>query len=61
MDAPGSDDEAEHLAVWWCPPGGDGTMRVLRARGAWRCVMPARRSGAKFRLVACDARQAVLV
>ena len=31
------------------------------ARGAWRCVMPARRSGAKFRLAACDARQAVLV
>jgi len=24
-------------------------------RGAWRCVMPARRSGAKFRLAACDA------
>jgi len=29
--------------------------------GAWRCVMSARRSGAKFRLAACDARQAVLV
>jgi len=37
MDAPGGDDEAEHLAVWWCLPGGDGTVRVLRARGAWRC------------------------
>jgi len=47
--------------VWWCPPGGDGAVRVLRARGAWRCVMPARRSGAKFRLAVCDARQAVLV
>jgi len=34
MDALGGDDETERLAVWWCPPGGDDTMRVLRARGA---------------------------
>jgi len=26
------------------PPGGDGAVMVLRACGAWRCVMPARRS-----------------
>jgi len=61
MDAPGGDDEVGRLAVWWCPLGGGGTERVLQARGAWRRVMPARRSGAKFRLAACDARQAVLV
>jgi len=24
-------------------PGGDGAEVILQARGAWRCVMPARR------------------
>jgi len=52
MVAPGSDGRAGRLAVWWCPPGGSGTMRVLQAHSAWQCVMPARRSGAKFRLAA---------
>jgi len=61
MEAPGDDAETRSLAVWWCPPGGGGTVRVLLARGVWRCVMPARRSGAKFRLAACDARQVILV
>jgi len=50
MVAPSGDDETGRLAAWWCPPGDGGTVRVLWARGAWRCVMPARRSGAKFRL-----------
>jgi len=40
------------LAVEWSPPGDDGAVMMLLARGAWRCVIPARRSGAKFRLVA---------
>jgi len=51
MAPPGGDGGAGRLAAWWCPPGGGGTVRVLQARGAWRCVMPARRFGAKFRLV----------
>jgi len=29
--------------------------------GAWRCEMPARRSGTKFHLATREARQAVLV
>jgi len=52
MVASGGDGGAGRLAAWWCPPGGGGTRRVLRARGTWRCVMPARRSRAKFRLAA---------
>ena len=52
MDAPGGDDEAGRMAVWWCPPGSSGTVRELQARGAWRCGMPAKRSEAKFRLAA---------
>jgi len=39
-------------AARWCPPGGDDAVLILQALGAWRCVMPARRSGAKFRLAA---------
>jgi len=46
MAAPGGDDGAGRLAARWCPPGGGSTVRILQARGAWRCVMPARRSGA---------------
>jgi len=30
----------------WSPPGGDDAMIILQGLGAWRCVMPARRSGA---------------
>jgi len=29
MDAPGGDDGAGRLAVGWCPPGGDGAVRIL--------------------------------
>ena len=50
-----------HLAAGWSPPGGDGVVRILLALGTWRCVMPARRFGPRFRLMAWDARQAVLV
>ena len=49
------------LAVGRRTPGGDDAEVILQARGAWRCVIPAKQSGAKFRLAACDARQAVLV
>ena len=52
MAAPSGDDEAWHLAARWCPPGGSGAVWILQARGAWRCVMPDRQSGAKFRLAA---------
>jgi len=45
---PGGDDGAGRLAVRWYPLGSGGAARILRACGAWRCVMPARRSGAKF-------------
>jgi len=45
--APSSDDRAGRLAARWCPLGGGGVVRILQARGAWRCVMPARRSGAR--------------
>jgi len=50
-----------HRAARWYPLGGDGTVLILQVLGTWQCVMPARRSGAKFRLAALDARQAVLV
>jgi len=50
MGAPGGDGESGRLAVWWCPPCGSSIVRVLLAHGAWRCGMPARRSGTKFRL-----------
>jgi len=50
MVAPGGDGESGRLVVWGCPPGGSGTVRVLLTHGAWRCGMPARRSGSKFRL-----------
>jgi len=43
------------------PLGSDDAEVILQARGAWRCVIPARRSGAKLRLAACDACQTVLV
>jgi len=61
MGAPGGDDSAWRLAAGWCPPCGDGAVMSLQAPGAWWCVMPARRSGARFRLAAWDARQADLV
>ena len=32
------------LATGRNPLGGDGVVMILQARGAWRCVMPARRS-----------------
>jgi len=32
------------LATGWSLPGGDGAVMILQARGAWRCVMPVRRS-----------------
>jgi len=50
------------------PPGGDDAVMMLQARGAWRCVMPARRCVMPARrsepsvcLTTWDARQAVLV
>jgi len=43
------------------PPGGDNAVMMLQARGAWRCVMPARRSEPSVCLAMWDARQAVLV
>jgi len=48
MDAPGGDEGAGRLATGCCPPGGGGgsAVRILQERGAWRCVMHARRSGA---------------
>jgi len=49
--APGGDDEW-CLAAGRSPPGGDGAVMILQARGAWRYVMPARRSGPRFRLTA---------
>jgi len=52
MDAPGGDEGAGRVAAGWCPPGSGGAVRILQERGAWQCVMPARRSGAKFRLAA---------
>jgi len=52
MAAPDGDDGAGPMAVWWWLPGGGGTVRILQARGALRCVMRVRRSGAKFRLAA---------
>jgi len=33
-------------------PGGDSSVMIMQALGAWQCVMPARWSGAKFRLAA---------
>jgi len=39
--APGGGGEWR-LAGWWIPLGGDGVVMMLQARGAWRCVMPAR-------------------
>jgi len=50
MAAPGGDGGVGRLAARWCPPGSGRAVRILQAHGAWRCVMPARRSGAKFRL-----------
>jgi len=49
------------LAAGRSPPGGDGAVMILRARGVWRCVMPARRSEPSVCLATWDARQAVLV
>jgi len=31
------------LATRRCPLGGGGAVRILQARGAWRCVMRAKR------------------
>jgi len=49
------------LTIGRSPPNDDGVMMILQARGAWRCVMPARRSGPSIRLATCDACQADLV
>jgi len=46
MAALGGDDGAGHLVAGWCPPDGGGAVRILQTCGAWRCVMPARKSGA---------------
>jgi len=45
-------DLVGRLTVGRSPPNGGGAVRILLALGAWRCVMPARWSGAKFRLAA---------
>jgi len=45
--APGGGDEWR-LAAGRSPPGGDDVVMILQARGAWRCVMPAKRSGPVF-------------
>jgi len=45
-------DSAGRLAAGWSPPGGDGAVMILQARGAWQCVMPAKRSGPRVRLAA---------
>jgi len=49
------------LAAWWSPPDGDDAVMMLQARGAWRCVMPVRRSEPSVCLATWDVRQAVLV
>jgi len=43
------------------PPSGDDAVMMLQARGAWRCVMPARQSEPSVCLATWDARQTVLV
>jgi len=40
-EAPGGGGEWR-LMTWWSPPGDDSVVMMLQARGAWRCVMPAR-------------------
>jgi len=63
--------QAMTMQWWFCrrmapggtcpPPGGDGAVMILRARGVWWRVMPARRSKPSVCLATWDARQAVLV
>jgi len=46
---------------WLLDANGAWRQEYYMALGAWRCEMPARRSGTKFRLVTREARQEVLV
>ncbi|QCD78945.1 hypothetical protein DEO72_LG1g2581 [Vigna unguiculata] len=45
---------------WLLDANGAWRQEYCMALGAWRCEMPARRSGTKFRLVTREARQEVL-
>ena len=60
VGAPGGGGEWRQ-ATWWSLPGGDDAVMMLQARGAWRCVMLARRSEPSVCLATWDARRVILV